>query len=923
MKFLQATYYTDDYINNSYKIVDINDFNDQSSVRNFALGYLSNINKLQNTLNTASSEEVSVDGSGLDITYLYVPFSYKPGVSCLNVDSSLTADNINLSRFFVKSGFETSLPYANQLAGSGSNGTAGFSKLIYSYAIYVSDGILIEKSYINIANRLSDYYRISADEFASTEFIKENASFINYRKCKIITYILKPVSGNYLEKRECLILVSSQTFDYLEDFSAYVFYSSANQDYYADAAFTKQLNLRAKYDYFPFLVLNESTILHGPVSQKLDITTDTTLQTVSDVVNAQSYVSICNFASEQTDPPPAGSGTIYCSLDDIGRAVVNHGGRAYYFLDPQICGTPQKTVMAVFSLKDYESLKIYKDFTILNSVLIDVFAYNFRYIKYKRGDTFYNFQDNGSVASTTVKYSSQALDFTKYFSLKEQNDGNNNVAITAISFSFLIYKISTSDADATQYILNVPITALSPRYLGAEEKSNTKLIIKTSYATRVSYYFGDDSSTAVSINVTNDTADGSNQETEIDISGVTGDVHIDLFNYLYDVESGERDLYANKGNSYKIERDLIVPTFNFSIKQGGATASFYEESNPASSINQINITDANQSSFNNYILYSNYTNTGDFEFILTFTLPATSSFVALYIGDSSFPLNQKVESGVGSVISKLNLFKLAKLDGSVNITFSLDGRIQYVLPFKFKNFSSNSPACDPISAPDIVLRNTEASAEFSFSYRYSDIVLYSILDNNSNVLYGPIQIIEPYSASLVSYFTSGTTKSRSIKVSNFPVLDNSISIKIRVTVKNTNSSREEVEVTVDSSTFTDIPQKLSRTTPAEILFYSDQAMSNPVETINKNIVYYAFFQLYDVDNVAINTANYGNYISTNPPPRFVLVESTDNNIDLEGVTLTRINDYLYSFKIPVDGPFNDEAFVLDVLYLPIIDLDQK
>ena len=88
-------------------------------------------------------------------------------------------------------------------------------------------------------------------------------------------------------------------------------------------------------------------------------------------------------------------------------------------------------------------------------------------------------------------------------------------------------------------------------------------------------------------------------------------------------------------------------------------ASFYEESNPASSINQINITDANQSSFNNYILYSNYTNTGDFEFILTFTLPTTSSFVALYIGDSSFPLNQKVESGVGSVISKLNLFKIS------------------------------------------------------------------------------------------------------------------------------------------------------------------------------------------------------------------------------------------------------------------------
>jgi hypothetical protein len=923
MKFLQATYYTDEYINNSYKIVDINDFNSQSSVRNFALGYLTDINKLQNILDITSSRQVTIDGANLDITYLYVPFSYKPGVDCLNIDSSLTTDKINLTRSFVKSGIITSFPYATESAGSGSNGSGGFLKSLYSYAIYISDGILVEKSYINIGNRLSDYYRISADEFASTEFIKQNASFANYRKCKILTYTLKPITGNYPAKIECLILASLQTFDYLEDFSADVFYSSVNQDYYADAAFTKELNLRAKYDYFPYLILNESSILHGPVSQKLDITTDATLETVSDLINAESYVSICDFASEQSDPPPAGSGTIFCSLSDVGRAIVNYGGKAYYFLDTQICGSTPKTVMAIFSLKDYENLKIYKDFTVLNSVLVDIYAYNFRYIKYKKGDTFYNFLDNGSVASTTIKYSGQALDFAKYFSLKEQNDGNNNITISAISFNFLIYKSATSDTDATQYILDVPITALSPRYLGAEEKSATKLIIKTSYATRISYYFGDDPTTAVSVNITNDTADGSNQETEIDISGITGDVHIDLFNYLYDVDSGERDLYSSKGNSYKIERDLIVPTFNFSIKQGGTTASFYEESNPASSINQINITDANQSSFNNYILYSDYTNTGDFEFILTFTLPSTSTFVALYLGDSSFPLSAKVQSGVGSVITKLNLFKLAKSDGSIDITFSLDGRIQYVLPFKFKNYSSNSPACDPIAAPEVTLKNTEASAEFSFSYRYSDIILYSILDNNSNVLYGPIQIIEPYSASLVSYFTSGTTKSRSIKISNFPVLDSSISMKVRVVVKNINSSRDEVEVTVDSSTFAAIPQKLSRTTPAKILFFSDQAMTTPVETINKNVLYYAFFQLYDVDDVAINTANYGNYISINPAPKFVMVESTDGNIDLQGVTLTRINDYLYSFKIPVDSPFNDEAFVLDVLYLPIIDLEQK
>jgi hypothetical protein len=116
---------------------------------------------------------------------------------------------------------------------------------------------------------------------------------------------------------------------------------------------------------------------------------------------------------------------------------------------------------------------------------------------------------------------------------------------------------------------------------------------------------------------------------------------------------------------------------------------------------------------------------------------------------------------------------------------------------------------------------------------------------------------------------------------------------------------------------------LNRETPAEILFFSDQAMTTAVSTINKDILYYAFLQLYDVGGNAINSANYGNYISTNPPPTFVMIESNGDNVDLEGVILNKINDYLYSFKIPTNSSFNDEAFVIDALYLPIIDLSQK
>ncbi len=927
MRFLQSTYYNEEYINNVYKIVNIEDISSNSSVRAFALAYLSDINSLSNSIDSSAARSLEIDGAFLDTTYFYIPFSYAPGVSCLNIDSSLTTASININKSLLKTGFLLSSPYSSNgdpTAGQGgSNGTSGNVRISYSYSIYTSDAVLINKSYVKIANRLSDYYNISDEEFNNTQFINDNSCYVSYKKCKVLTYTLKPDVGDYPVRQECLILASLQDFEYLEDFSNDVYYSVANQDYYADAAFTQQLNLRIKYDYFPYLVLNESTILHGPVSQKLDINTDTSLQDTTDYINEDSYVSICNFTAEQTNPPAAGTGTIFCSLTDPNRAVVNYGGNAYYFLDNQICGTPAKTVLAVFALKNYKTLQAYKDFTVLTSVLFDVYAYNFRYIKYRQGDTYYNFQDNGSVATTTVKYSSQVLDFTKYFSLKEQNDGLSNITINAISFNFLIYKIATTDADATSYILDVPIQVLRPRYVGAEERSPTKLIIKTDYATRISYYFGDDPSTAVSVPITTDSSDGSNQETEIDITGRTGDVHIDLFNYFYDVEGGQRELYANRGNTYQIQRDLVIPTFTFSIKQGGSTVNFYEESNLTTSINQINITDASQSSFNNYILYSNYSNVGDFEFILTFSLPPTSSFVSLYLGSSAFPLNTKVQSGVGSVISKENLFKLAKIDGSININFYLDGRIEYSLPFKFKNFSANSPACDPISAPDILLKNTEASAEFSFDYRYADSITYSLIDNNSSVLYGPSVILEPYSDALANYFINGTTISRSLKVSNFPVFDNSTSIKVRVTVKNINASREDVEVTVDSSPFSAIPQKLNRETPAEILFFSDQAMITAVSTINKDILYYAFLQLYDVGGSAINSVNYGNYISTNPPPTFVMIESNGDNVDLEGVILNKVNDYLYSFKIPTNSSFNDEAFVIDALYLPIIDLDQK
>ena len=90
--------------------------------------------------------------------------------------------------------------------------------------------------------------------------------------------------------------------------------------------------------------------------------------------------------------------------------------------------------------------------------------------------------------------------------------------------------------------------------------------------------------------------------------------------------------------------------------------------------------------------------------------------------------------------------------------------------------------------------------------------------------------------------------------------------------------------------------------------------------ISRGVTYYAFLQLKDVNGADILPANYGSYISLNPSPKFEAVESQDANLDLTGVSVTKINDYLYSFKISASSPFNDSAFVLDITYSPIVGI---
>jgi hypothetical protein len=194
-------------------------------------------------------------------------------------------------------------------------------------------------------------------------------------------------------------------------------------------------------------------------------------------------------------------------------------------------------------------------------------------------------------------------------------------------------------------------------------------------------------------------------------------------------------------------------------------------------------------------------------------------------------------------------------------------------------------------------------------------------------VYGPVTLPKKSYAELYALFDSGSTVSENITTDEFEIQPSVTSLKVQVTASNLNSTFPfDPQSNSLQSSATSLPQQLNSQTPAQVKFYYDELMSVENTTyISRGVTYYAFLQLKDVNGADILPANYGSYISTNPPPEFKAVESDDKNvdIDLNGVSVIEINDYLYSFKISPSSPFNDSAFVLDITYSPIIGIPTR
>jgi hypothetical protein len=917
--YLRADFFEDEVPNplfllNQFVVIESENFNNESFIKGLAQSYVESLDLRgagRDGSNGAAGGSIRLqdDGNIFDVSNLYLSSKYKDENSqCL--DTKDTIGNAQLRYNFL---------YKENIFGDDNSG--------FTVEANTSVGIVVNKAYHKMlpsgdgSSATMVAINMVDDEISK---VPTNNMYINYSNCIVVNFKISPLNQTVFWYVS-IIIIEDKNSDYLEDFSNQFYYDPATQRYYLDTSLT-ECSVDVSDYFFPYILsvssnswLTKSTF-HGSVKLQLESKNDTTLDNVSYEITYP-YANVC-----KSSTTVGANNTISCTSNP-GQVSVNVGGVIKLFDDQQICpiGGTAKTVIAVFSLKALGLLTLYKDFSSVTTVKADVWGYNFRYIKYEQGASYYIFKDYGSVASATIIYINETLDLSKFFSVKEQSDGrvlSDSGKIVAITLKFKIYKIAETDGDATDYSIDVPVNVLLPQIVSIDEDVEANQItIKTNYATRLTYGFNEEANS--SINIT-DTADGTNQITTISSSGKFGYFHCKAFNYYYDFNGSTRPLYSSREMSLDLIRSITIPSFTLAVKIGGSTKTIYDQSGASSS--SLSFTDLSQDQIENYFVYSDYiTNTGSYSFVLTYSFAGTKySSMFLKFGNDPTLHAMVLASGTASfTISKKDLFESLDNKNQIILSFLANGEVPFNFPFTFLNTSqANSPVCNAFSLSRVQVSYPKASISFTLQYTYADEVEYRVIDQDGNSLYS-ILIKERF-RDIETYFLLGTTRQRPVQINDLTIPKSATSLRVSATVRNLYSASNPIKIedTEVSSPDYLLPLLISA---AEVILYSDETLTTVITQtagIKKGEYFWAFLQIKDIDgNIVLNpSSNYSSYIAEGYQPEIFILESTgDENNDLEGVISERVDKYTFKFKINNGSKFNDTNAVFQAQYIPIID----
>ena len=452
-----------------------------------------------------------------------------------------------------------------------------------------------------------------------------------------------------------------------------------------------------------------------------------------------------------------------------------------------------------------------------------------------------------------------------------------------------------------------------------EDIQANQIIIKTNYATRLTYGFNKEVNS--SINIT-PTADGTNQITTISSSGKFGSFHCKAFNYYYDFNGLIRPLYSSEEKSLDLIRSITVPSFTLAVQIGGSTKTIYTQSGASSS--SLSFTDLSQGQIENYFVYSDYiTDAGSYSFILAYSLAGTKySSMFLKFGNDPTLHAMVLASGTASfTISKKDLFESLDNKNQIILSFLANGEVPFNFTFTFLNTSqANSPVCNAFSLSRVQISYPKASINFTLQYTYDDEVEYSVIDQDNNSLYS-ILIKERFK-DIESYFLLGTTRQRPVQINDLTIPQSATSLRVSATVRNLYSAANPIKIedTEVSSPDYLLPLPIKS---AEVILYSDESLNTVITQtigIDKGKYFWAFLQIKDINDAVVSVVNYSSYISAGYKPEIFILESRgDENNDLEGVISERVDNYTFKFKINNGSKFNDTNAVFQAQYIPIID----
>lgn len=838
----------------------------------------------------ADTNTLEPDGS-IDIGRLYSEFEYADGRSSVLIDTSVLQPAEDGSNAYI----DTSVKVGQLLFEDTILSPEDVNEALYSFRAVVYDSIYLNRYYYDLANKKSFAQVQMGDRTPNADCL-----YFNYSAAKLICFYITPsANANAVPYALNVVFLGSDQLEYQEDLSAN-FYQSGGQ-YYADSSLNP-LYLRVLETFFPFVVIKKDGAINGPVYSSLN----SNEEPIS--FDQENYVSIEDFVFTE----PAAQ-NISCSL---GQAIINYAGETIQVEDAQICGAITVTrFMSIIPL-DVSALNLYKNFTSLTTYLVDIYAFNYRYIEYKKlvsnVDTYVAFKDNGSLATSTVKYASEQLDFSNYSSLREDGFGS----VDAINFSLLVYESSRTEASALLYDFFIPINALVPVIQNAAILGNN-IIVTTDYATNLIYYFGEEASSVQTVAVT-DTSNGQGQETQISIVGKTGRLNVKAYNYFYTLDFSDEKTkasYISAPTEVDLLSETTIPSLSLKIRTGSPLTDQTIYAADGSSSTTLSFTDFSDLSILSYYVLASYSSTINFDFLFTFTLATGSESLDLVIGDRM----RRLQSGTAVTISREEIFAAADRDGLLSVDLVLDSSLKFSIPITFKSTSANAPQITSVTTPVIAFNGSGgASLSFSISHRYSRTITYAVKSSlNADPLLEVTLARRPYGV-LQPYFSAGTTEIENITTALFTIDTNADDLVVEANAYNLDVNGELSAPVSLSSSNVALIKRLNQTTPASFKFYQDSGKTTPATQIERAKDYYAFLQLYDLAGAEINFANYGNYIATDSI-EVIAVESAGDNIDIENVSVTDEGDYLYKINIGSSSPFNDTSFSIKADFNTLID----